>query len=135
MPMLCPLRFVYNELLYRERLKQKINLDIKTGQRTSLTAGANTEILSTGQHIETAAEIHMNGPQARTADSANSITDLHLHTALFNNPDMGWAKLRYQDGTIKSIMKRIPMHEPWALHENNSPATQKETFTDRELEE
>ena len=123
------------EVIGNTRIEQKINLDIKTGQRTSLTAGANTEILSTGQHIETAAQIHMNGPEAREADAAKSIADLHLHTALYNNVSVGWPKLKYLDGKIKSIMKRIPMHEPWALHENFSPALQKEEFTDRELEE
>ena len=123
------------DVIGNTRIEQKINLDIKTGLRTSLTAGANTEILSTGQHIETAEQIHMNGPEARAADAAKSIADLHLHTLNFTNVDVGWPKLKYLDGTIKSIMKRIPMHEPWVLHENFSPALQKEEFTDRELEE
>ena len=114
------------------RIEQKINLDIKTGLRTSLTAGANTEILSTGQHIETAEQIHMNGPEAREADTANSIADLSLHPSLITNSDVGWAKIRYADGKIKSIMKRIPMHEPWAQHENLSPSLQSQINTDRE---
>ena len=114
------------------RMEQTLNLDIKTGQRTSLTAGANTEILSTGQHIETASQIHMNGPQARTADSARTIANLSIHKNIYTNTDAGWAISQYQAGQIKSIMKRVPMHEPWAQHENNSPAFQTPTFTDRE---
>lgn len=120
------------DVIGNTRIEQKINLDIKTGLRTSLTAGANTEILSTGQHIETAEQIHMNGPEAREADTANSIADLSLHPSLITNSDVGWAKIRYADGKIKSIMKRIPMHEPWAQHENNAPAQQNSQGTDRE---
>jgi len=115
------------------RIEQAINLDVKTGLRTSLTAGANTEILSTGQHIETASQIHMNGPDARTADSAKTIAGLSIHQNIYTNTDAGWAMSQYQAGSIKSIMKRIPMHEPWAQHENNSPAFQTPTFTDREI--
>lgn len=121
------------DIIGNTRIEQKINLDVKTGQRTSLTAGANTEILSTGQHIETASEIHMNGPEARTADSAQSIADLITHVNLYNNYSNEWASTKYQDGSIQSIMRRVPMHEPWALHENNSPSLQTPDFTDREL--
>ena len=115
------------------RVEQDLNLDIKTGLRTSLTAGANTEIRSTGQHIETAAEIHMNGPEARTADSSQSIADLITHVNLYNDYSKEWSSTKYQDGAIQSIMRRVPMHEPWALHENNSPTLQTPEFTDREL--
>ena len=118
------------------RIEQFLNLDIKTGQRNSFTAGANTEILSTGQHIETASEIHMNGPQARTADDANTIGDLTTHVNIVTNTDVGWNQSkRYQEGVIQSIMKRVPMHEPWALHENLAPGFFTPGSTDREIEE
>jgi len=116
------------------RINQALNLDVKTGLRTSLTAGANTEILSTGQHIETASEIHMNGPEARTADTALVITDLITHNTIVTNSAVGWnSNKRYQEGTIKSIMKRVPMHEPWALHENLAPLFFAPDSTDREV--
>lgn len=122
------------DVIGNTRIEQKINLDIKTGLRTSLTAGANTEILSTGQHIETAAEIHMNGPQARTADDAQSIADLITHKNIVTNTAVGWNQSkRYNEGTIRSIMKRVPMHEPWPLHENFAPSEQNQTATDREI--
>ena len=121
------------DVIGNTRIEQKINLDVKTGQRTSLTAGANTEILSTGQHIETALEIHMNGPEARTADDARSIADLITHVNLYNDYNKEWSSTKYQDGAIQSIMRRVPMHEPWALHENNSPSLQTPELTDREL--
>lgn len=116
------------------RIQQGINLDVKTGSRTSLTAGTNTEIKSSGQHLETATEIHMNGPEARTADMAKTISNLSIHQNIYTNTDSEWALTQYQAGQIKSIMKRVPMHEPWAQHENNSPAFQTPSFTDRELE-
>jgi len=115
------------------RIEQALNFDVKTGLRTSLTAGANTEILSTGQHIETASEIHMNGPQARTADDALVISDLITHNNVFTDYKLEWSSTRYFSGTVKSIMKRIPMHEPWAQHENNSPELQNQKNTDREI--
>ena len=119
-------------------IKTTGNLDLNTDGNNAYSAGGTTDILSGGNHTETAAEIHMNGPQARQAEEAvvaNTITDLHLHTNLFTNPDKGWPKLRYLDGKIRSIMKRVPMHEPWPLHENNSPVLQGTSFTDRELAE
>lgn len=116
------------------RIEQFLNLDVKTGQRNSFTAGANTEILSTGQHIETASEIHMNGPQARTADDANTIEDLITHANIVTNTAVGWNQnKRYQEGLIRSIMKRVPMHEPWALHENLAPGFFTPASTDREI--
>ena len=119
-------------------IKTTGNLDLNTDGNNAYTAGGTTDILSGGNHTETAAEIHMNGPQAREAEEASqaaTITALHLHTTLFTNPAVGWPKLKYTDGKIKTIMKRVPMHEPWPLHENNSPALQNETFTDREPKE
>ena len=40
---------------------------------------------------------------------------------------------RYQSTeTIKSIMKRVPMHEPWYQHENVDPQKYKFDMTDRD---
>jgi hypothetical protein len=44
----------------------------------------------------------------------------------------GWEQ-KYQEGILQSIMKRIPMHEPWALHENLVPEFLKPSDTDREV--
>ena len=43
----------------------------------------------------------------------------------------GWDK-RYQSGVVQSIMKRIPMHEPWALHEHRAPDILTPDKTDRD---
>ena len=110
-------------------------MDLNTDGNNAYTAGGTTDIRSGGNHTETAAQIHMNGPEAREAEEAveaRTISDLSLHPSLITNSDVGWAKIRYADGKIKSIMKRIPMHEPWAQHENNAPAQQNSQGTDRE---
>lgn len=137
------------------KLQQNANLDIGTGANTTVSTGAdyhrnigNNFFYSLGGDTHTTKASGRTdfvtptvrsgvtgATAARTADAAAAVAALHLHTALFNNVDKGWPKLRYFDGTIKSIMKRIPMHEPWPLHENNSPALQSERFTDRELPE
>lgn len=128
----------YNLEIYTEGntlVKQTGNLDINTGQRTSLTAGATTEILSGGDHIETASNIHMNGPDAREADLAivsNTIIDLSVFDTPYVNTALEWNDTKYQDENIASIMKRVPMHEPWSNHENLSPLTVKPAETDRE---
>jgi hypothetical protein len=53
----------------------------------------------------------------------------------YKNPltavEAGW-KSKYQQGTIDSILKRIPMHEPWILHENLAPNLLTPENTDRE---
>jgi hypothetical protein len=106
------------------------DLEIFTGKSNNLTAGATTNILSTAGHFETAAIIHMNGPPATPAVPA---TDLSTHDNIRTSSDQPWAKKRYaEDNPLKSIMKRIPMHEPWALHENQAPTFLKPNSTDRE---
>ena len=116
------------------RIKTQANMNIKSGINSYLTAGTNTEIASGSQHIEYApSAIHMNGPQAQTADDAQSIAALITHDNIVTNVEAGWNPRRYQEGTFKSIMKRIPMHEPWALHENLAPQFTKRADTDREV--
>jgi len=46
------------------------NWEIQAKVDTKITAGANSNIKATGQHIETAAQIHMNGPGASPAAAA-----------------------------------------------------------------
>jgi hypothetical protein len=134
------------------KLQQGSNLDIGTGANTTVSTGAdyhrnigNNFFYSLGGDTHTTKASGktdfvtptvrsgaIGATAARTADAAAAVAALHLHTALFNNPARGWPTFKYSDGSIKTIMKRVPMHEPWALHENNSPALQSARFTDRE---
>jgi len=97
------------------------NYSIKTGSDNLFTAGGSTHINSGGDHLETATKIHMNGPTASTAGSATMPVPL----STFSNPT------NLTTG-VKSIMKRMPQHEPWPHHENLDPVNFKPAVTDRE---
>lgn len=66
------------------------NYEIKAGADGKLTVAGNSNIKAGGNHIETAANIHMNGPAAAEA-------------------------------AVAAKAQRIPLHEPWAGHENLDP--------------
>jgi len=130
--------------LYTEanvKIKTGGNLDLNTDGNNAYTAGGSTDILSGGNHTETAARIDMNGPTARTAEEAvesniaEVITDLILHDNVRTDGTQVWADTKYQTEIIKSIMRRVPMHEPWAQHEHLAPQIQTPNDTDRELGE
>ena len=68
---------------------------------------------------------------AAAADVATFVKPLDLRENLIVSTTAGWDKL-YQAGKLNSIMKRIPMHEPWPQHENLAPDQQRPANTDRE---
>jgi hypothetical protein len=106
------------------------DFDLKTTRANKFTAGTTTDIKSSGNHTETAAQIHMNGPAAAEALAAE---ELPLHENYKTSSAQPWAKKRYkEDESLMSIMKRVPMHEPWPLHENFAPQILTSTDTDRE---
>ena len=119
-----------------DRSDTQANWDINTGGYNYLTSGANTEVASGGDIIMSASpNIHFNGPAATgaaQADTALTITDLIKYDNPLVNPLKDWATTKWQDGTITSIMRRIPMHEPWLLHENQAPQFVTALATDRE---
>lgn len=95
----------------------KGGFDLKTDGGNKFTAGGNTDIKSGGNHIETASTIHMNGPGAASATAAKTLKT-------FANVQ--------DEGSVTSIMLRVPSHEPWPHHENLNPAAFKSGKTDRE---
>jgi uncharacterized protein (DUF2345 family) len=110
------------------------NLDLNSGGNNAYTAGGTTDIKSGGNHTETAAQIQMNGPAAKAAaeaEIADKILKLSIHENPLTSVEAGWKK-KYQDGVIESIIKRVPMHEPWILHENLAPDLLTPDNTDRE---
>ena len=74
------------------------------------TAGGNTDILSGGNHNETATEIHMNGPAATEAATAGSAAQAQVAAPAL------WPV-------------RVPVHEPWLGHEHLDPGTFTPGFT------
>jgi len=118
------------------RIKTEKDVEINTTLNNRLTAGEMTEILSVGNHVETAAEIHMNGPAATEALIARIAAAVKVLPTFENeviNDKLTWSESKFlSDETVSSIMKRIPMHEPWSKHENLSPLTVNKASTDRE---
>jgi hypothetical protein len=95
----------------------------------NITAAGNSNIKS-AHHIETAGAIDMNGPAATPATKA---LPLSLNDNLVTDGSLEWAKTKYiKSDPVKSIMKRIPMHEPWPLHENQAPQFVTPDNTDRD---
>jgi hypothetical protein len=74
----------------------------------------------------------MNGELADVADVAEQVIPLTTHANPVTSAAADWPSTKYQTGTISSIMKRIPMHEPWPLHENQVPQFNTPTNTDRD---
>lgn len=109
------------------------NFDLRTGKENKFTAGENTDIKSGNFHTESAARIDMNSRIARTAEEAVQISPLPLRENPATSTTAGWQK-KYQSGSIGSIMRRVPMHEPWLLHENFVPDLLTPDKTDRETE-
>lgn len=109
----------------------KSDLHVATSKSNYFSAGAETHTKSGGGYFETAATINMNGPAAK---SATAESPLDTHDNPVTSSEEKWeGKNRYQKkDPLKSIMKRIPMHEPWLLHENQSPNLLTPDNTDRE---
>lgn len=114
------------------RISTNASFHLATDGDNILTANGDTNISSTGDHIENAASINMNSDKAAVAaDIAPDVKPLSLHENPAVSVTAGWDK-KYQSGTLDSIMKRVPMHEPWPLHENQAPNQLTPDNTDRE---
>ena len=102
------------------------NINIGTGKVMNL--GANNNILLSG------ANIHLNGPSAAAPATATAATP-PVHLPMFSLPNKivswGWSDGKfYNTGTIKTIMQRVPTHEPWPQHENVNPTQFTSAATD-----
>jgi hypothetical protein len=115
------------------KISQTGNFEVNSNGDNRLTAGQDTSFGSGGNHKESAAQIHMNSNlPAEAAVSATFVKPLTLNANPATSTIKSWADARYQSGTVDSIMKRVPMHEPWLLHENQAPAQVTPDNTDRD---
>lgn len=121
---------VQTDLLHDEtitgavKVTAKAGFNLNTTGENKFTASGATNIKSGGNHVETAAQIHMNGPAAATAEKAKEPEPL----TTFNSPT------EVKGDTIESIMVRIPTTEPYPHHENLDATMFKPDKTDREIE-
>jgi predicted chitinase len=116
------------------------NTQIKSASANKLDAGTLTSILSIGVHSETASNIHMNSiVPATPADSADSIGDTFTKPVTNQAVDDADQVLDKDGNTIVDLRvtadatraveaaeantpRRVPLHEPWAEHENLNPS-------------
>ena len=105
--------------------KVKGNYDVNVDGHIWETSGGSNETKAGGNIIEFAPQIHMNGPAAAKAKEAELPKILQTHSL----PDEEGNEL------VKSIMRRIPTHEPWPHHEHLDPEKFKFDSTDRDIAE
>jgi len=93
--------------------------NMKLGSNGVLHLSGTSEIRGTG------AAIHWNGPAAESpasAEAAETPPDLPLFSLPNRLLTEGWIDSKfYKAENIKSIMQRVPTHEPWPQHESVNP--------------
>lgn len=100
------------------------NFELNSSGDNMFTASGSTNIKSGGNHLETASQIHMNGPGAADAGTA-AVAAAPEPLSTFDNPTQ-------DEGTVTSIMLRVPTTEPYPHHENLDATMFKPDATDRE---
>jgi len=113
-----------------------MNLASEGNMRQS--TGASFHVGAAGNYYESATAIHMNGPAAEAAEAAEQATvppDLPLYSLPNRQKSAGWENGQfYKASPIRSIMQRVPTHEPWDQHENNNPKQFSPEATDNTLQ-
>jgi len=110
------------------------DFDIAAGAELKISATGDLSIGSGSNIKETAPKIHLNDTDnAEPAAVADFVKPYDLHDNVATSTTAGWPTKKYQSGVVQSFMKRIPMHEPWALHENQAPDQLTADKTDRDV--
>jgi putative chitinase len=96
------------------------------GSSFKIGSGGVFGVDANGQVIMVGSRIDLNGPAAPAPTAAaNAETPPLLTIYSLPNRDVsyGWGPDKfYNTGTIKTIMQRVPTHEPWPQHENVNPS-------------
>ena len=102
------------------------------GSAGDFNVGAN------GNYYGTANLYHMNGPSASAPNAAAPATVpplLGVYSLPNRDPKTGWAvNNKYKTTNIKTIMQRVPTHEPYDQHENINPQQFSPSATDASLQ-
>ena len=101
--------------------------DFNAGGHIFMTSGGSNETNAGGNIVETAPQIHMNGPGAATAAEASE-AELPKELKTHSVPNEEGNEL------AQTIMRRVPTHEPWPHHENLDPEKYKPEKTDRDID-
>jgi hypothetical protein len=115
----------------KTKISTKNDLDIASSAETKISSTADISIGSSAEVKINGTKINLNGPNnAETAVAADFVKPYDLRDNPATSSAAGWDK-KYQAGIVKSFMKRIPMHEPWVLHEHRAPDLLTPDKTDR----
>ena len=123
------------DVLVGAKFKMSANddMDIATNAELKVSATGDISVGSASELKMNGKKINLNGPNnAETAAYADFVRPYDLRDNVATSTAAGWDK-RYQSGIVKSLMKRIPMHEPWPLHEHLAPAQLTPDNTDRDV--
>jgi len=129
------------DMTFQHKVKQDVNIqfdtnylhkvgsnyDFNAGGHIYMTSGGSNETQAGGNIIETAPQIHMNGPRAATAAIASQ-AELPQILKTHSVPDQEGSEL------FQTIMRRVPIKEPWCHHENLDPVEFKPDKTDRDID-
>lgn len=97
-----------------------LSVKVKDGSVNTQTS-KNVTFKCGGSHVITAKSINANGPTAPDVEATSTLKTHVLPTET-------------KDGTITSIMRRIPTREPYPHHENLDPAAYVPKATDRDVD-
>jgi hypothetical protein len=121
------------------KIKVAANSHLSAGTSIFSTAGVDSHFLSGSKHVQYAERIEIKCDPATPAlpPSMAESAEKHERISLIDidvvDASQNYVDTRYQTNEqIKSIMKRVPMHEPWYQHENVDPQQYKTDKTDRD---
>jgi putative chitinase len=109
-------------------------INVTSGSAFKIGTGGDFSVDANGNIVQTGSIIHMNGPAAPAPTAAQS-AEVPPLLSIFSLPNRkvsaGWAKEnKYATTEIKTIMQRVPTHEPYDQHENVNPAKFSSDATD-----
>lgn len=116
-------------------LSSKAAFNMNSSANLNLQSANNLNVLSASDIIATGSNIHLNGP---SASPAKKVPQENLEIT-FTEDDLPKALTTFSvpneknEEFTKSILARVPMHEPWPLHENLNPTEFKPEKTDRDV--
>jgi len=123
-----------------QKIKVAANSHLTAGTSIFSTAGTDSHFLSGSKHVEYAERIEIKCDPATPAQPpTQAISAQKQERITLNNIDVvdasqKYVGTRYQSTEqLKSVMKRMPMHEPWYQHENVDPLKFSFEKTDRDI--
>lgn len=104
------------------RVMSNGTMNLHSNDAFKASSSSSLNLKASGNIIQSASEIHLNGPAADSASAPEQPEPLPKFILPNRSQSMGWANGNfYKADSIQSIMQRIPTHEPWDQHENINP--------------